>query len=509
MNNTPHSRFPGPLLLLLLVGALPLAAEPLDGLGGTEISAWSSIATGTDLTRFEYVPATAEAGKAQPTVIYLLNLAAPRVGTDSDEAIVADFLTDGYVVITLDYANDPAARCPTLNPDILKMREEVLFNNYTSTYTIDQNSLFLVPSGHRIARNIMYESTGWKRGMDLIYPSNPAFPVGAIMEFSCDNANRMGNYSMFAIRDTLFEGAATEGFAVAMADHPKPLSYDGIDPMPDSARKVKAAVRTLRAQAETYGLSGEIVTLGFSRGSGMALMAATTFETDEFDGFYEYQEVDDSVQGAIILSGRFTYLDLLPDDKNLSKYVSYWGPKESNFEKWKAQGALDYLESATPYPFFLELNSGEAIDEDKKSADKTSDAMHQMNVLMARFDELGIQYTFRLEEVAVGHKMPIEPLIVNEMLSYLKARLRPAPESVVASMQLSLEGDETSNLRWHTMDPVPPNDYRLEALGDSWATVDTLFPDEQGMLSFEASENQLYRIVVDTNIDPVNTGSGE
>ena len=70
-----------------------------------------------------------------------------------------------------------------------------------------------------------------------------------LMEITCDNVNRMGSGSLLFCRDTLLEGGAIAGFAVAMVDHPVPPPYKGIDdPMPQCIHRMKAAVRTLRAQ---------------------------------------------------------------------------------------------------------------------------------------------------------------------------------------------------------------------------------------------------------------------
>src|SRR6185312_10776297 len=102
--------------------------------------------------------------------------------------------------------------------------------------------------------------------------------------------------------------------------------YKGFDPMPDCAWKIKAAVRTLRAESAELGLNGRIVPAGFSRGSGMALMLATTNGRPEFENHGDHPELDSSVQGGVILSGRFTYLDLLPGDKMIPRYEKTWGP---------------------------------------------------------------------------------------------------------------------------------------------------------------------------------------
>ena len=44
---------------------------------------------------------------------------------------------------------------------------------------------------------------------------------------------------------------------------------------------------------------------------------------------------------AIVLSGRFTYLDLLPDDRMIPRYKKAWGPQSEG--NWKFRGALDWL----------------------------------------------------------------------------------------------------------------------------------------------------------------------
>lgn len=496
----------GCLLGLSLLGSFWIggtAGAEVDLPGGTPLVSWESAATGTALERVEYAVEGLEASEPQPTIVYLLGLASPRKGTDTDAAIVADFLAQGYVVISLDYAGHENARMPTLNPDILEMRRQVLFGEYASTYTIDPTSLFIVPAGHRVKRDVYYLSTGRTRAIDIIYPANPGFPSPAIMEFSTDNRDRMGNFALYATRDTLLEGLATEGFAVAMADHPVALGYDGIDPMPDSARKVKAAVRSLRAQSDELGLSGKIGVMGFSRGSGMALMAITTMDTDVFDGYFDNADVDDSVQAGLIMSGRFTYIDLLPTDNNLGKYTQYWGEFESNFEKWKAQGALDYLESDPGFPLFLELNSGEAVDDGEKS-----DAMHQMEVIQQRLDALGAEYTFVLEEEPAGHKMPIDPVVLAQISAYFEALLVPSAAEVVGSLQLRLEADEPDHpFQLASTGRVPLRPYQLLGSVDllTWEPVMELLPGEDAILRLDPLEASLqpYKwFRFSANIDP-------
>jgi hypothetical protein len=207
------------------------------------------------------------------------------------------------------------------------------------------------------------------------------------------------------------DAAATEGFAVAMADHPVAPPYKGLDAMPDCALRIKAAVRTLRAEGAKFGLNGKIAPIGFSRGSGMALMLVTTEGMKEFDQRGENLGVSSSVQGAVVMSGRFTYLDLLPDDHMIPRYEKVWGTRTNHFEIWKQHGALDYLSAATT-PLFLTINCSESPD-----------ALHQMKILRQRLGELGSDEIFMMDSEPRGHKVTLDPRILETMNAYLKRQL--------------------------------------------------------------------------------------
>jgi hypothetical protein len=262
-----------------------------------------------------------------------------------------------------------------------------------------------------LANVLYYPDAKRPLGMDIVYPSHPAKPVGAIIEFSCDNLNRMGDSSLNICSDTILDGEATEGFAVAMADHPVPPPYKGLDPMPDCAWKIKAAVRTLRAEGASLGFNGKIAPVGFSRGSGMALMLATTMGMNEFEGHGENTNVSSDVQGAVVMSGRFTYLELLPNDHMIPRYNLAWGDRTDYLEFWTREGALDYLHAPT-VPLFLTINCSESPD-----------ALYQMTVLRQRLAELGNDDTFMMDRHPRGHKVTLIPEILEAMNAYLKQQL--------------------------------------------------------------------------------------
>ena len=399
---------------------------------------WRSSAVNQDIAMA--VLETRVDSAAPPLIVYLENLAAPRSGTESDEAILNDFKAEGFLVVTLDYAHRPEARWPMLNRDLAALREQIQKKGFLEGRAVDTKHIFIVPSGHRLKRDVVfYREPNRTLAFDLIYPSHPNRSVGTVLEFSCDNKDRMGNFSLNFCTDTLLEGAATEGFAVAMADHPVPTPYAGIDPMPECIWKTKAAVRTLRSEVTALGMSDRIVPVGFSRGSGMALLLVTTQhiasaatpsdsifsattigqtdhsknEAAEVDGnpHGEHLKVDSAVQGAVVLSGRFTYLDLLPDDKMIPRYNALWGDREHHEGFWRAQGALDYLTAPTE-PLFLSINCTESPD-----------ALHQMEVFRRRLTELHSPFEYHLDEQPRGHRVPLTPEVLDPMLAYLKKRL--------------------------------------------------------------------------------------
>ena len=394
------------LSLVFAVGGLQ-AQSP-----ATPRAQWTSIATGQTLDMKVLEPGKVQAGQPLPLIIYLENLAAPRAGTESDEAIIHDFLDAGYVVATLDYAHHPKARVPWLNPDLFELRKAVQKKLFLPGREIDPAHVFIIPSGSRLRREVVYYPDPVRTlSLDIIYPSQPERPVGAVIEFSCDNQNRMGDASLTICCDTILDGEATEGLAVAMADHPVKAPYKGLDPMPDCAQKIKAAVRTLRAEGAALGMNGKIAPVGFSRGSGMALMLVTTMGMKEFEGFGESTNTSSDAQGAVIMSGRFTYLDLLPNDHMLPRYAVWWGDRTNHLDVWRREGALDYLQQAT-LPLFLTINCSEAPD-----------ALHQMTVLRQRLAELGNDEIFMMDPQPRGHKVTLVPEILSSINAYLKSRL--------------------------------------------------------------------------------------
>ena len=94
------------------ISFLALATGNILAQSSSRNSQWFSPATGNKLSMKVLESKGSLPGKPLPVIVYLENLATPRTGTDSDEAIIHDLLAEGYVVVTLDYAANLKARMP-------------------------------------------------------------------------------------------------------------------------------------------------------------------------------------------------------------------------------------------------------------------------------------------------------------------------------------------------------------------------------------------------------------
>src|SRR4051812_20163788 len=126
-------------------------------LRGAEIS-WQSASVGGAVVGSVLVPAT-QPSSGLPVIVYLKNLATPRVGQEPDDTILADFVKQGQLVLVLDYAHHAKAISPYLNADLLKLRQEITDTKHPSLlgeYKIDVNHLFILAEGCRLARDVEF-----------------------------------------------------------------------------------------------------------------------------------------------------------------------------------------------------------------------------------------------------------------------------------------------------------------------------------------------------------------
>ncbi|HSV13712.1 MAG TPA: hypothetical protein VLI90_05595, partial [Tepidisphaeraceae bacterium] len=246
-------------------------------------------------------------------------------------------------MLILDYAHDPHATSPAINADMLKLRQDIggKSKSLLADQKVDLSHLFILIEGFRLKRDVAFAKDGSRTlAMDVQYPSQPTHPVPALMEITCDNANRMGTASLLFCHDTLLDGGQAAGFAVAMIDHPVPPPYKGIDdPMPQCIYRLKAAVRTLRSMSGELHLDGQIGAIGFSRGGPMAAYLAVTNGRADLEGDGPHLDVPSDVQAALIHGNRYDYTDLSDKDPMYKRFEKAWGPYDQNKQKWLDHGA--------------------------------------------------------------------------------------------------------------------------------------------------------------------------
>ena len=327
-------------------------------------------------------PAASHVATRPPaTVLYLTNLPIPRIGTESNADIIKALDADGCEVRTIEGPQPP---------DILKLRREIKCPN--------PDRLFILPEGYRLRQNVEFVRDGDRvLAMDIIYPSLPKQPVPVLMEITCDNINRMGNGSLLFCRDTLLEGGALAGFAVAMVDHPVRPPYKGIDdPMPESLARMKAAVAKLRELSKELGTSDKIGAVGFSRGGPFAAMLAA----------------DGTVQAALVHGNRYDYLDLLETDPMFARFEKAWGRRDENRDRWALHGASHYLTKDTS-PMFLNTSDAES-PEYRHGLERFHDALTAHHV----------EHVYQVDADGRGHRVTTDPATLKKIYDFFHEHLK-------------------------------------------------------------------------------------
>ncbi len=92
-----------------------------------------------------------------PLIIYVKNANITRAGTASDSEIIESMLSRGYIVVTLDFQNDPKSVQPELDFYVHELREQIWLGEYFKDSSVFPEgkyyNTFVVPSGHSISLN--------------------------------------------------------------------------------------------------------------------------------------------------------------------------------------------------------------------------------------------------------------------------------------------------------------------------------------------------------------------
>lgn len=274
---------------------------------------------------------------------YLKNLPIPRIGTDTDEDIIRDLRADDILVFEIDCSSYPA-ESPALEEKLLEFHMEVpgyLAANAPADVTPDLNTIFYVPAGYRVARNVpiwnikefgapnvldrvlevynkevvnkyyipkvasadeMVNQKGhpldYDLRIDFIYPSgSPTEGVPLLLNFS-SNTPRFRPFSpatsnkLEVKRRAIYPlGFLCSGYAFANLDHCYiPLSRSDSDNYGyfdrysledfNGVAYLTSAIRYIHSSLGQYNLNGRIGTMGISKASYSAVISANTNNAD-------------------------------------------------------------------------------------------------------------------------------------------------------------------------------------------------------------------------------------
>lgn len=451
--------------------SITLAFMPLLSMADGDAK-WYSQATGQWLTcriNNPAVAATDTHGRIM-TVVYLEHLSCEKVGRNSIRKDVRWLLGQGYRVIELDYRHHPLATTPHLNRDIIAINDTLAKGRFCGTDNISDSRAYILMEGYRIQRDVSYYhddpsiynyptqyasataggsvQQGDSLYMDIIYPANPRHKVPTVLSFSYSNSypgtagegltdkyrhRRMYlgyTYSMFD--DTILEGAPAAGMAWAIADHPKycdwgrgnppngaQKAYGAIQIADDAARKVRAAIRTLRAFSITHKMSPRIGLYGFSRGSTAASLAIGDSPFDSWQdtsrsrktlSHVDLNHISSDIQAAILGPGIFDY-SLMSPSRNEYKHIdTYCQTTSDPAAAWREQGgACAISQRAVPSLLFWNSSDDSAYG---------IQAEHLINL----FRKTGTAFS-TIKDYGQGHSVPQEPQHITEIYTFLRDNL--------------------------------------------------------------------------------------
>jgi len=257
-----------------------------------------------------------------PVFVYVKNHGYKRIGTEPDSSILLDYIKEHYIVITVDFENDPLAVSPHFDKDlhglfkaIYSQGEESLFDGVNLVPRLYR--CFFVPAGCRVATDLVFweldkhgangtlefimqrynnkiagvvygkkkvnspeEMTDrqgrpfqYKLAMDIIYPSFTD-EVVPIIVYASTQVTRHPNVAPRTYRPHMM-GFTMRGYAYAIIDHCydplrrhfwfSPGDYS-VNPWNGLASNT-AAIRYIRANARKFNIDERYIgVMGHSKG---------------------------------------------------------------------------------------------------------------------------------------------------------------------------------------------------------------------------------------------------
>lgn len=121
-------------------------------------------------------------------ILYVMNTNTQRIGTEGDDTILSDLLDEGYIVVVLDYKNNPKSVPPDLDWSIQGIRDDIEKGVYLNGALHQKYCTYVLPAGYRIEHGVQYWSIdehGADGSLDYI-----------IRVWNNDFRDRKGNYTI-------------------------------------------------------------------------------------------------------------------------------------------------------------------------------------------------------------------------------------------------------------------------------------------------------------------------
>ncbi|HEX8425727.1 alpha/beta hydrolase [Hymenobacter sp.] len=148
---------------------------------------------------------------------------------------------------------------------------------------------------------------------------------------------------------------AAKGYVTATVEYR--LSTEAI--YPAAVTDLKAAIRWLRANANTYNIdTTRIAVWGFSAGGQLAALLGTTNGDKQLEGDACHKSYSSSVQAIVDVDGTLAFIHPESgegDDSKGTSAATYWfgASKTAKPELWHQAGALNHVTSKTPPIAFI------------------------------------------------------------------------------------------------------------------------------------------------------------
>ncbi len=96
-----------------------------------------------------------------PVLVYVKNFGEKRIGEEPDSTILLDYIKEHYIVVTIDFGNDPDAVSPHFDKDLHNLFRAIYNTGEISLFegvnlTPREFRCFIVPAGYRVATDLLF-----------------------------------------------------------------------------------------------------------------------------------------------------------------------------------------------------------------------------------------------------------------------------------------------------------------------------------------------------------------